>query len=274
MTLKKKRILSFLAIICIIASFVLRWRNEQQPLIQICPALSSPNGFSVTLESGENSYESAIDDGQLYYCLKDVHLKRGEKTALSPAHSFRIVVVQESGNWLLTVGADHSVTAGKLDNLEKTRTLWTDPTGELFDTLYNHHLCTGGTQIPGYVSHVELQNINFAKSDFSSVNSIRLTNCHNGHTTYLTPEAIREVTAFIQALKGKDGISAKGYYEGSYSLTFIEDKEEVFSIGFGDTHTFHYGDYGDGYPVRYTLDGIGIEEVTKFLAQYDAHGIS
>ena len=273
MTLRKKRILSLLAILCILSAFLLRARNEQQPLLQICPALSSPSGFSITLESGENNYDVDIDDGQLFYALKDAHLKRGEKTNLSPAHYFRIVVHHETEDWLLTIGADHTLTAARLGNLEKSRTFWTDPTGQLFDTLYNHHLCTGGTQIPGYVSQIELQNINFAKSDFSTVNSIHLKNIHNGHTTYLTPEQIREVTAFVQSLTGKNGISSRGYYEGSYSLTFIEDKEEIFSIAFGDTPTFNYGDYGDGYPVRYQLDTLTIEEITAFLSQFDASQI-
>lgn len=270
MTLKRKRILSFIAILCILAAFLLRSRNEQQALIQICPALSSPSGFSISLETCESSLEADIDDGQIFYYLKDVHLKRGEKTRLSPAHYFRIVVHHENNDWLLTIGADHTVTAARLGDLEKSRTFWTDLSGTLFDTLYNHHLCTGGCQIPGYVSKVELQNINFAKSDFSAVNSIRLTNLHNGRITYLTPEQIPEVTAFIGSLTGKNGISSRGYYEGSYSLTFIEDKEEIFSIAFGDTPTFNYGDYGDGYPVRYQLDNITIEEVTTFLSQFDA----
>lgn len=269
MTLKRKRILSFLAILCILAAFLLRSRNEQQPLIQICPALSSPSGFSISLETGESSMEADIDDGQIFYYLKDAHLKRGEKTRLSPAHYFRIVVHHETEDWLLTIGADHTVTAARLGNLEKSRTFWTDPTGKLFDTLYNHHLSTSGTPIPGYISQLELQNINFAKFDFSAVNSIRLTNCHNGHTTYLTPEQIQEVTVFINSLSGKNATTSRGYYEGSYSLTFIEDKNEVFSISFGDTPTFYYGDFGDGYPARYQLDDLTIEEVTTFLGRMD-----
>lgn len=269
MTLRKKRILSFLAILCILAAFLLRSRNEQQPFLQICPALSSPSGFSVSLESGENSYGAEIDDGQIFYILKDAHLKRGEKTNFSPAHYFRIVVHHESEDWLLTVGADHTVTAARLGNLEKSRTFWTDPTLTLFDTLYNHHLASGGTPIPGYISQIELQSISFAKHDFSAVNSIRLKNLHNGHTTYLTPDQIREVTAFVNSLTGINATTSCGYYEGSYSLTFIEDKEEVFSISFGDTPTFCYGDYGDGYPARYQLNKLTIEEVTNFLGRMD-----
>ena len=270
MTLRKKRILSFIAILCILTAFLLRRRNEQQPLLQICPALSSPSGFSVTLQSGENIYDANLDDGQIFYSLKDIHLKRGDKTRLSPVHYFRIVVHHESEEWLLTIGADHTLTAARLGNLEKSRTFWIDPTGTLFDTLYNYHLCTGGTPIPGYISQIELQSINFTKHDFSAVNSIQLKNLHNGHLTYLTPEQIQEVTSFIGSLTGINGISSRGYYEGSYSLTFYEDKNEVFSLAFGDTPTFHYGDYGDGYPVRYTLDKLTIEEVTTFLSQFDA----
>ena len=270
MTLRKKRILSFIAILCILAAFLLRRRNEQQALLQICPALSPPSGFSVTLQSGDTFYEANMDDGQIFYSLKDIHLKRGEKTNHAPAHYFRIVVHHESEDWLLTIGADHSVTAARLGNLEKTRTFWTDPTGTLFDTLYNHYLLTDGTPIPGYISQVDLQSINFTKHDFSAVNSIRLKNLHNGHTTYLTPEQIQEVIAFIGSVTGINGISSRGYYEGTYSLTFYEDKNEVFSLAFGDTPIFHYGDYGDGYPARYTLDKLTIEEVTTFLSQFDA----
>ena len=270
MSLSKKRILSFLAILCILSAFLLRRRNEQQLLLQICPALSSPSGFSVTLESGETVYDVHIDDGPIFYSLKDAPLKRGKKTNSSPVHHFRIVVHHESEDWLLTIGADHTLTAARLGNLEKTRTFWLDPTGTLFDTLYTHHLACGGAPIPGYISQTERQSIHFAKHDFSAVNSIRLKNLHNGHTTYLTPGQIPQVTAFVSSLTGINATTSRGYYEGTYSLTFIEDKEEIFSLSFGDTPTFLYGDYGDGYPARYQLDNITIEEVTAFLAQFDS----
>ena len=180
------------------------------------------------------------------------------------------MVHHESEDWLLTIGADHTLTAARLGSLEKSRTFWTDPAESLFDTLYNHHLASGGTPIPGYISQAELQNISFANHDFSAVNSIHLKNLHNGHTTYLTPEQVREVTAFVNSLTGKNATTSRGYYEGSYSLTFIVDKTKVFSIAFGDTPIFNYGDYGDGYPARYQLDNLTIEEVTTFLSQFDA----
>lgn len=115
----------------------------------------------------------------------------------------------------------------------------------------------------------EALSMSLTEIDFSSVTQIKIQNAHNGKWTYITePEEVGEICAFLHQVSGKEGHSAKGYYEGTYSLTLLNGEEKVFSIGFGDSDSFFCGEFGDGYPVRYLLDGMGIEEVTGFLKQY------
>ena len=125
-----------------------------------------------------------------------------------------------------------------------------------------------------------IETISFRDTDFSQVQSGVLRNMHNGKGTYITtPEDIQEICAFLRTIRGKDGISSKGYYEGIYTLTLyanpsatqavLKEEAPLFSIGFGDKDTFHYGDFGDGYPVRYTLQGTTTDKIVEKLATYD-----
>ena len=60
--------------------------------------------------------------------------------------------------------------------------------------------------------------------DFTGVTKISLTNAHNGNITFITEEEdIAEITAFVGETVGKNMGSGKGYYEGSYSLSFYDE---------------------------------------------------
>ena len=123
----------------------------------------------------------------------------------------------------------------------------------------------------------ETLSIDFSEQNFSNICSIILTNAHNGKQTIIEDvESVNAICVFIKSTKGKEGGSAKGYYEGSYSLSLHEDtaEEAVFRIGYGDSDAFFYGEYGDGYPVRYLLDGMTIDDAISFLQQYDDYPIS
>lgn len=124
--------------------------------------------------------------------------------------------------------------------------------------------------------------ISFADTDFSNVNSVLLINLHNGKQTYIDDaESVEEICDFLRNMKGEKGTSAKSYYEGTYgialyasesaSLAVSESETPVFSIGFGDTSSFYYGEFEDGYPVRYSMTSNIIEEVVSFFKQYDQH---
>ena len=107
-----------------------------------------------------------------------------------------------------------------------------------------------------------------------SIEKIRLTNCHNGQFTYITETAaIVQISEFLRTVTGTGAESGKGYYEGSYSITFYQNEEKAFSMAFGDSDCLYMGEYGDGYPIRYQLKGITIrEDVIPFFSQFDSSG--
>ena len=107
--------------------------------------------------------------------------------------------------------------------------------------------------------------------DFAGVTRISLTNAHNGNTTFITEEdAIAEITAFVGETVGKRVGSGKGYYEGSYSLSFYDETGKFFSMGYGDSDCFYMGEGGDGYPIRYVLCHINIsDDVIPFFSRFD-----
>lgn len=127
--------------------------------------------------------------------------------------------------------------------------------------------------------------ISFEDTDLSNVNSVLLVNLHNGGQTYIDDaESVMEICDYLRNIRGENGTSAKGYYEGSYgvalyandsaSLAVMDAETPILSIGFGDTSSFYYGELEDGYPVRYAMTNTIIEEVISFFKQYDQHPIS
>ena len=114
----------------------------------------------------------------------------------------------------------------------------------------------------------------FDSEEYSGVDLVKLSDAHTGSTVNITDlETIREITDFIRQVSGKNGASGRGYYEGSYGIAMYDSRvsrdSAVFSITFGDSDSFFYGLYMDGYPVRYELDGVGIQEVIRFFSQYE-----
>ncbi len=115
----------------------------------------------------------------------------------------------------------------------------------------------------------EALSMSLAGLDFTSVTQIQIQNAHNGEWFHITDaDQVGEICAFLHTVAGKEGHSAKGYYEGTYSLTLLCEDEEIFSMAFGDSDSFFCGEFGDGYPVRYLLDGMEIEQVTNFIENY------
>ena len=133
-------------------------------------------------------------------------------------------------------------------------------------------------------------NIHFDTHDFSNVKSIRLRNLYNGKDTYITEETdVQALCAFLNTVKGIQGGSSKGYYEGFYSLSLYEnssaaqavldEEKPLFSIGFGDTGiddiaSIHYNTFEDGYPIRFLLEDFSVQQVRDTLSQYDDNSIT
>lgn len=278
MTMKKKRILALIAAACVGLLFLLRYLNEQVPMTQIFPDIDQA-ALHAHLLSDDGMREAVVTDAQFTQLLCSARFQHGKESRSMPSPAFEIRALWED-DYSIVIGADGTMSFARYEDLEGTRTFWKDPTGELFDQLYALHLESGGQPVPDYVGL-----ISFSDQDFSKVHSIALTNCHNGKKTYIEDgNSVTEICDFLFNVSGKDGTSAKGYYEGSYALSLYENtsaslaqqenEPAVFSIVFGDLDSFYYGEYGDGYPVRFALKDISIDEVISFLGGYDEHPIS
>ena len=113
----------------------------------------------------------------------------------------------------------------------------------------------------------------FENHDFSGVTKVVLANAYNrsSETEITDPGAVRQICGFLQEISGTDGESARGYLECKYSLVLYRDEEAVFAIAFGNSNdaVFHYGQYPDGYAVRYRLTGWTVDQIDRFLAEFD-----
>ena len=118
------------------------------------------------------------------------------------------------------------------------------------------------------------QEVTLADHIPDTATKMELQNCHNGRYTFLSdPDDIAQITDFLRSVTGTDAESGKGYYEGSYYIAFYQGEEKIFSMAFGDSDSLYMGEYGDGYPIRYRLKDITIQDdVIPFFSQFDSSG--
>ena len=115
--------------------------------------------------------------------------------------------------------------------------------------------------------------ISFADLDTEEVSIVELKNLHNGEYTFLVDQTdIIAVCDFLRDLSGIYVGSGKGYYEGTYQIQLLNDDQVLFSIGFGDSNSFHHGTGSDSYPNRYEPAGTDITKIVSFLSHYDSSG--
>jgi len=126
-------------------------------------------------------------------------------------------------------------------------------------------ICLGGCK------EAELLSYSFKDYDFSQVTSIEVNNLVSLETYIVGDKVeIERICDFLQTLSGNDGISAKGFYGGgTYRIRLYNGDREIDSIIFYCKDEFDYGDFGDGYPVRYGNSIPSSREVVDFFCQYD-----
>lgn len=161
----------------------------------------------------------------------------------------------------------HGQGAGEIFTVNVKTEVWEDASEHISFTV-------GGFQWVTYErtsTHWEDNlSVSFAALEDANIEKVKLVNMHNGTISWIMDaEDVDSIVAFLQGISGHNGISSRGYYEGSYSVTLVSAEGEETHIGFGDTSVFNYGDYGDGYPVRYQLEDLSIAAVTEFFGQYD-----
>lgn len=119
----------------------------------------------------------------------------------------------------------------------------------------------------------EEDKIDFSDVPFGDIACVEITSGHTGNSVFIREEKdIKGILDFLAEVKGVGRMSGKGYYEGSFSVTLYESdtRQPVFRIGFGDESTFYYGvnDIDKGYPNRYELEGMTVDEVVGFFERY------
>lgn len=151
MTMKKKRLLSAIAVLCICLCFALRYINEQVSMSQVCPGLSDGSfegSFVWDGMSSSVSLEALISDEEFQNIFAGTILKHGREYSSLPSPALEIHLFHDGGNHSIIIGADNTVSIAKFSDLDGTRTFWTEPTGTLFQALYALHINAGGEALP------------------------------------------------------------------------------------------------------------------------------
>ena len=267
-----------LGMIFAIVFAALIYRNRTVSLNDICPALRN-GAYQTTFYWGQDTFRIHGTDTQVRDILETAVITPGRKTPSLPHLCFEFRISQKEEQWILTVGADNSVTIAQIGNLDE-RTYWTDPTGTLFSRLYPVDAQTGTGIVPGYRPDGNYDWISFADHPYWEVNSIVIQNGHTGKTTYINnPEDVSSICVFLSNITGHTGQSSIGYYDALQTLTFyrnqsaaaaiLAEEPPVLEVTFGHDYSIYYGEYGDGYPIRYSLNGIHCEDAFLFLMPFE-----
>lgn len=126
-------------------------------------------------------------------------------------------------------------------------------------------LCLGGC------TEEELLSFSFADYEFPEMDSIVVGNYVSQKSYTVTePEEIEKILAFLRTVEGTEGISAQGFYGGTtYQVAFYRDGSRIDFVTFLGSDEFDFGEFGDGYPVKYQTSTPTSREVVDFFCQYD-----
>lgn len=135
-----------------IAAVIVFWRwNREIPLAEKYPAVARGQyQASIMWGPGEPSpaIESAVSNEEFQQILGSARVKKGPKTQAAPEVEFFIRLYDESSViYSIELGKDRSITVARLDDLEKSRTYWTDCEGDVFEKLYACHLQHDGAAV-------------------------------------------------------------------------------------------------------------------------------
>ena len=126
-------------------------------------------------------------------------------------------------------------------------------------------LCLGGCK------EEDLLSFSFVNYEFPEMDSIVVSNYVSGKRYTVTePEEIGNILNFLRTVEGSEGISAQGFYGGAtYQVEFHKGNNRIDYVTFLGSDEFDFGEFGDGYPVKYQTSTPTSREVVDFFCQYD-----
>ena len=142
-----------LTVLCAgIAAAVVFWRwNREIPLAGKYPAVADGQYLAAIMWAGEapESIDSAVSNKEFQQILGSARVKKGARTQAAPDVEFFIRLYDHESQiaYSVEVGKDRSISVARLDDLEQSRTYWTDCEGDVFAKLYACHLQHGGAAI-------------------------------------------------------------------------------------------------------------------------------
>ena len=115
------------------------------------------------------------------------------------------------------------------------------------------------------------KELKLSSLDLDGTEKIVLTNMHTGKNTEITDKNdVDKIVAFVGEVVGTDDGSGKGYYEGTYDVSFYKKDGETVAVGFGDSDCFYTGKGDDGYPIRYLLKDKTVNgDIVPFFEEFE-----
>lgn len=148
--MKKRYLVAFL--ICMIALILYSRRENKVLLADIYPAIVNGEYHATIVWDGQprdgGKYEVVASNEEFRSIFAATRVTKHAKSMQMPSVAFDIRLVDNHVTYSIVVGGDNSISVAQIENLNQTRTYWTDCDEQIFYRLYTCYLNNGGTDIP------------------------------------------------------------------------------------------------------------------------------
>lgn len=138
-------------LLCVIALILYHSRETKFLLYDICPAIATGKYSATLVWDGQASgeiHKVPISDEEFRSQLSTTRVSKHSKSNQMPSPAFDIRVFDGQTTYSVIVGWDNSISIAQLDNLDKTRSFWSDCDESIFERLCSCYVNYCGTRIP------------------------------------------------------------------------------------------------------------------------------
>ena len=151
--MKKRYWIAFLICILVCVAVALFFTGKKPRLLsELYPAVARGeyNGTIVWDEmTGENGIgQLSISDKEFQRVLGNASVRKHKKEKQMPSVAFDLHMTYQHKGYAIIVGKDHTRSVALMDDLDGSRTFWTDLDEQVFEDLYQCYRNSGGPEIP------------------------------------------------------------------------------------------------------------------------------
>lgn len=148
---KRRNVCLYILAAVVLAALVISIYQEKPILLSDKYPAITTGAYQATMEwdgqSTDESIEAKISNEEFRDILSSASVKKHKASNQMPSVAFSIHLTDGTKGYSVVVGIDHTISVAQTDSLQQSRTFWLDCEEDVFNSLYDCHLNSGGTAI-------------------------------------------------------------------------------------------------------------------------------